>query len=55
VTVTGPQRFAVPLEQLDGVRVDDTQQVQEQSAPVHPDSGPGGHPFGDGMADADGD
>ena len=29
-------RFAVPLEQLDGIRVAAAEQVQEQSEPRHP-------------------
>ncbi len=58
--MTEPNRYAVPAEQLEGVRVADTEQVQEQSVSPHPDSsawsGPQLHPFGDGMGtDADGD
>jgi hypothetical protein len=55
--MTEPKRFAVPLEQLDSVRVDDAQQVQEQAAaaPAGSGTGPSVHPYGDGMADADGD
>ncbi len=58
--MTEPNRYAVPLESLDGVRVAETEQVQEVSAPPHPESsawnGPQLHPFGDGMGtDVDGD
>ena len=54
--MTDSRRFAVPLEQLEGVHVDEALQVQEQAAPVHPAAaGSLVHPFGDGMADADGD
>ena len=54
-------RFAVPADDLDGVKVDLSEQVQEQSEPRSPESsqwnGPMPHPFGDGAtsADADGD
>jgi len=55
-----PNRYAVPLESLAGVRVAEAEQVQEQAASPHPESsawsGPQLHPFGDGMGtDADGD
>lgn len=58
--MTEPNRYAVPVESLEGVRVAETEQVQEQPAPPHPDasswSGPQLHPFGDGMGtDVDGD
>ena len=57
--MTDPRRFAVPLEQLDQVRVAEAQQVQAQAEPLDPGatawSGALVHPFGDGMADADGD
>lgn len=57
--MTEPRRFAVPLEQLDEVHVGQAQQVQEQADPVDPGaaawSGSPVHPFGDGMADADGE
>ena len=57
--MTEPTRFAVPIEDLDGVHVEQAQQVQEQADPVDPGAsawaGPQLHPFGDGMADADGD
>ena len=53
--MTEPRRFAVPLEQLDGVRVGEAEQAQEVAeARVDPTGGLV-HPFGDGMADADGD
>lgn len=56
--MTDPRRFAVPLDQLDGVRVDESEQVQEQRTGERPDasawSGPQVHPFGDGL-DADGE
>ena len=52
--------YAVPVESLEGVRVAETEQVQEQSVSPHPESsawsGPQLHPFGDGMGiDVDGD
>ena len=58
--MTEPNRYAVPLESLSGVRVAETEQVQEQTVSPHPESsawsGPQLHPFGDGMGtDADGD
>ena len=58
--MTEPNRYAVPLESLSGVRVAETEQVQEQAVSPHPESGawsgPQLHPFGDGMGnDADGD
>ena len=36
--MTEPNRYAVPLESLAGVRVDETEQVQEQAASPHPES-----------------
>lgn len=53
-------RYAVPAEQLDAVRVEESEQVTEQREPEHPDaslwSGPQLHPFGDGASgDVDGD
>jgi len=58
--MTEPNRYAVPLQSLAGVRVDETEQVQVQAASLHPESsawsGPQLHPFGDGMGtDVDGD
>ncbi len=58
--MTEPNRFAVPLDQLEGVRVAESEQVTEQASSLHPDSsawnGPLLHPFGDGMGtDADGE
>lgn len=58
--MTEPNRYAVPLESLAGVRVGETEQVQEQAVSPHPESsawsGPQLHPFGDGMGtDVDGD
>jgi hypothetical protein len=55
-----PNRYAVPLEQLDSVRVAESEQVSAQPDTQHPDStswaAPALHPFGDGMTgDADGD
>jgi hypothetical protein len=52
-------RYAVPLEQLDSLRVQPSELVTAQQEPSHPDSahwaGPALHPFGDGMGgDADG-
>ena len=55
-------RFAVPSDELDAVRVDHKQQVQEQSEPRAPESGdwggrlPAAHGGGGGAhADADGE
>ena len=55
-----PNRYAVPLEQLDGVRVEECDQVCVQAASQQPGStqwaGMPLHPFGDGMTgDADGE
>jgi hypothetical protein len=55
-----PNRYVVPLEQLDSTRVEQSEQVTAQPEPSHPDaaswSGPQLHPFGDGMTgDGDGD
>ena len=59
-SMTEPSRYAIPVEQLEGVRVADAEQVTEQAVSPHPDSsawsGPQLHPFGDGMGtEADGD
>ncbi len=54
-------RYAIPAEHLETVRVDDSEQVQEQAQPRPTESSlwnaPMPHPFGDGAthADADGD
>lgn len=58
--MTDPNPYAVPLESLAGVHVSESQQVQAQAVPPHPESsawsGPQLHPFLDGMGtDADGD
>ncbi len=58
--MTEPNRYAVPLESLDGVQVAAAEQVSEQAVSHHPEStawsGPQLHAFGDGMGtDADGD
>jgi hypothetical protein len=55
-----PNRYAVPLEQLDAQHVESADQVTAQAEPSHPDSagwsGSLVHPFGDGMSgDVDGD
>ena len=55
-----PNRYAVPLEQLDAQQVESADQVTAQAEPSHPDSagwsGSLVHPFGDGMSgDVDGD
>ncbi len=58
--MTEPNRYAVPLESLEGVHVATAEQVSEQAVSHHPEStawsGPQLHPFGDGMGtDAGGD
>jgi hypothetical protein len=55
-----PNRYAVPLEQLDAEHVESADQVTAQPEPSRPDSaiwsGSPLHPFGDGMSgDADGE
>jgi hypothetical protein len=55
-----PNRYAVPLEQLDAEHVESADQVTAQPEPSRPHSaiwsGSGLHPFGDGMSgDADGE
>jgi hypothetical protein len=55
-----PNRYAVPLEQLDAQHVQESDLVTAQPEPSHPDaagwSGPQLHPFGGGgSGDADGD
>ena len=49
-----PNRYAVPMEQLDSLHVEVTEQVTAQPEPSHPDSAEWSgallHPFGDGMA-----
>ena len=49
-----PNRYAVPMEQLDTQRVEPAEQVTAQAEPSHPDSagwsGALVHPFGDGMS-----
>jgi hypothetical protein len=55
-----PNRYAVPLEQLDSLRVEPASQLTGQVEPTQPDSadwsGAQPHPFGDGMSgDADGE
>ena len=56
--MTNPNRYAVPLEVLDGVRVGVAHQVQEQTT-SRPDDAPlwGGAvaPAADGGGDGDGD
>lgn len=58
--MTNPNRYAVPLEQLDDVRVASTEQVEEQATAASGDTGSwaGALPpaFGDGGGhDGDGD
>jgi len=58
--MTEPNRYAVPLESLAGVRVDETERMREQAASSHPESsdwsGPQLQPLGDGMGtDVDGE
>ena len=55
-----PNRYAVPMEQLESVQVEQSRLVTAQPEGVHPDSAAwtfaAGPPFGDGMCgDADGD
>ena len=56
--MTDPHRYAVPMEQLEGVRVAESDLVQEQRTDDHPDAsawnGPQLRPFGDGPG-ADGE
>ena len=48
--------YEVPLEELDAVHVSGAELVEEQQSPLRWAAGAVlVHPFGDGMADADGD